>query len=45
MRTSLRSSSDGGTIKTYLTHIYSKLDIHSHSELLVIVYDAKDGKG
>lgn len=32
-----------GTIKTHLTHIYSKLDIHSRSELLAIAYDAKDG--
>lgn len=34
-----------GTIKTHLMHIYTKLDIHSRSELLAIVYDAKDGKG
>lgn len=27
-----------GTIKTHLTHIYSKLDIHSRSELLEIAY-------
>ena len=27
-----------GTIKTHLTHIYSKLDIHSRAELLAIAY-------
>lgn len=31
-----------GTIKTHLTHIYSKLDIHSRSELLDIAYGTEE---
>ena len=35
----------GGTVKTHLTHIYDKLNIHSRTELLEIVYDAEAGRG
>ncbi len=34
-----------GTVKTHLTHIYDKLNIHSRTELLEIVYDAEAGRG
>lgn len=34
-----------GTIKTHLTHIYSKLDIHSRSELLEIAYGIEEREG
>ena len=34
-----------GTIKTHLTHIYSKLDIHSRSELLDIAYGREGNDG
>lgn len=34
-----------GTIKTHLTHIYSKLDIHSRSELLEIAYGVGGRRG
>lgn len=34
-----------GTVKTHLTHIYDKLNIHSRTELLEIVYDAEVGRG
>ncbi|OUO89663.1 hypothetical protein B5F41_12480 [Gordonibacter sp. An232A] len=31
-----------GTVKTHLTHIYTKLDIHSRAELLAIAYGAEE---
>lgn len=34
-----------GTVKTHLTHIYNKLDIHSRAELLNITYGTEAPKG
>lgn len=34
-----------GTVKTHLTHIYDKLDIHSRAELLDIAYGSEKSEG